>query len=86
MNGELYHVGHPHQKRPVDCRKFWKPCVEIAWTQCVVICDGNLDEIILLVAIKTFINEPVDLPIGTFAVNLTREDSLGDEFCAFVEM
>lgn len=45
-----------------------------------------LGEIASLVATKTFTNEPVELPTDTFVVDLTREDSLNEEFCAVVEM
>ena len=84
--GELYPVGHPHQKRPVDCCKLWRTCVEIAGTKFVAICDGILGEIGSLAATETFTNEPVDLPIDILVVDLTRGDNLDVEFYLIVEM
>ena len=72
---KVYHVGHPLRKIPVNCRKLWTKCLEIAGTKFVNLCDGISGKIGSLVEGEDFKNEPIDISIDTFVVDLTREGS-----------
>ena len=48
-NGEKYHVGRPLHKNPVNCRKLWSKCLEIAGTKFVNLFDGISGKISSLV-------------------------------------
>ena len=73
-NAHMYQVGHPLHKCPVDCRKLWSTCLEIAGTKFVALCDGILGKMGELVETEVFTNKPVDIPIDTLVVDLTREE------------
>ena len=77
-NGEEFLAGHPYRKRPVDCRKLWKTCVNVAGTKFVPLYGGILGMIGDLVVDETWVDEEVTLPIDTMVVDLTsalEEDS-----------
>ena len=54
-------------------------CVCIAGTKFVALCDGIYGNIGSLVEDDVFTNEPVDLTIDTLVIDMTREDTEGEE-------
>ena len=85
-NGDDYPVGHPLRKQPVDCRKLWQKCLDIAGTKFVTLCEGITGKIGSLVETEDFTNEPVDIPIDTLVIDMTREDSEDDDFGRVMEV
>ena len=81
-NGNKYCDGHVLKKRPIDCRKLWRTCLDIAGTKFVAICDGISGNIGSLLVDETFIDESVDLPIDTFVVDVTKNNDFEGELGA----
>ena len=57
-----------------------------AGTKFVALCEGINGRIGSLTIDETFTDEEVDLPIDTFIVDLTGEDSFGEDIGEVVEM
>ena len=55
-------------------------CLRIAGTTFVALCDGISGNIGSLVEDDDFTNEPVDLPIDTLVIDMTREGEESDEW------
>ena len=85
-NGDDYPVGHPLRKQPVDCRKLWQKCLDIAGTKFVTLCEDITGKIGSLVDAEEFTNEPVDILIDTLVIDMTREDSEDDDFGRVMEV
>ena len=79
-NGNLYSEDHPLNKKPVDCRKLWKTCLDIAGTKFVSLCDGISGKMGELVETIDFTNEPVSIPIDTLVVDLTRDEDVSADW------
>ena len=55
-------------------------------TKCVALCEGINGRIGSLTIYETFADEEFDLPIDTLIIDLTGEDSFGEDIGKVVEM
>ena len=85
-NGDKFPRYHPLKKDPVDCRKLWKTCLDIAGTKFVPICEGISGEIGSLKIGETFVDAQVDLLIDTLVINLTKERVKDDDISEVEEV
>ena len=77
---------HPLHKRPIDCRKLWRTCLDIAGTKFVSLCEGISGKIGSIVETEDFTNESVDFPIDTLIVDLTRDVGEDEDWSTVVNI
>ena len=77
--GNKYSADNPLSKKPVNCKKLWKKCCEIAGTKFIPRTDGLAGTIGSLLIDETYEIETSYIPIDTLVSQLTEEGE-GDGF------